>query len=176
MKLDEKVEINEKDWLADYYPVTAESMKGKPLKEILDHSIHKWEGLLCLSDYGLKMSNIEVVNQNDHQVLGFGSDTCSLCVQFQESSKGRDTCQGCPIFESRGKVFCHSHRNGEQYSPYAMFSIFGDYDPMIKALAKAKFWLEDTVITHNGEVFQAKRGDKVGEGFTQIQALEHLNG
>ncbi len=122
-----------KSWLRDYYSVPADHTKKH---EALDHSIRKWEGLDpdVLKKHGMEARG-HGVYADALKVLGINGDSCALCYHHED-------CEGCPLMKARGGVPCDEF-NGDcdaprDDSPFHTFTNYGDPEPMIMWLKKAK--------------------------------------
>jgi hypothetical protein len=136
-----------KTWKRTYLPVPAKNIRT--WLGALNHALRKWTGALPTNRARHKVwpewSNIKL-SDGTHSVTVFTSDQCALCLL------GGSNCEGCPLYESRGRVRCDIPTDNEkmtnQDAPYSMWCHFGDPHPMIEALKKAKVWYQRPK-THN---------------------------
>lgn len=130
------LEKEREDWLAKFYPIPADRC---PKEDALAHSILKWGGLL-----------LENLPKNAAVPIDVTSSTCALCQYYNEYSEHDGNgayfpCGKCPLYLSRDGVPCDQVRGGDDLdvSPYSAWSMFRNPKPMIKALAKAKAFVEN---------------------------------
>lgn len=78
-------------------------MNAKTL-EALKASIAKWEA--NAETARTSFSDGSKVKRGPHAqpgVIGVGPDDCPLCEMFVD-----DACEGCPVFEETGEIYCES--------------------------------------------------------------------
>jgi hypothetical protein len=108
-----------KTWLAEYYPIPADSKRVNP-RNALEHSIRKWIGLLHtnMERHGVRWSPDCFLTDGVEEFCLM--DTCSLCVHFYDAdvwaestdSPGSEDgpevepCSACPLYKSRGGKPC----------------------------------------------------------------------
>ena len=114
-------------WKKEFYPTEASDIDNT--LDAIEHSITKWKGLLPenLSKHGLEVDDGSIWDSNKgYMVISAG--TCALCQLFIE----RD-CPDCPLKNYLGKR-CDE---GDD-SPYIIFSLSNNPQPMIEALELSK--------------------------------------
>jgi hypothetical protein len=124
-------------WKIEFYPVEAQDV---PVKQALDHSIRKWEGLRrenlvrheCHARGGVFCS--PYVASGDDDKLEIDADTCALCTHHYTERN----CPSCPLSLVRGGVRCDRVMDDEAPHPYAAFLDLKDPEPMLKWLYAAK--------------------------------------
>lgn len=122
-------------WMQEFYPVRAEHAK-----DVLEHSIQKWTGLL---PENLEKHEVSVqyyapgklrVLEKDEQgfFLWIDSSTCALCMQHLKDS---GYCDFCPLFRVLG-MRCDA--NDWEKSPWRQFVRYKVAQPMLDLLLQAK--------------------------------------
>lgn len=112
-------------WKKEFYTDINKACKSK--KSAIEHSLHKWRGLLPknLSKHKIKKEVHEntIIDKND--AFRIGADSCALCVKYDSF------CVTCPLFNYLG-TFCDYHDT----SPYTYWINTHDPKPMISALTE----------------------------------------
>lgn len=114
-------------WKKEFYPTEASEIDNTP--DAIEHSITKWKGLLPenLSKHYLEIDDGSIWDSNKgYMVISAG--TCALCQLFIETD-----CPNCPLRDYLG----HRCDDGED-SPYIIFSLSNNPQPMIDALELSK--------------------------------------
>lgn len=114
-------------WRAEFYPVRADEVTKE---YAVEHSLQKWRGL--------RRSNLErhgfVDTGDDGKLpLSVDSSTCALCEHHLK--KG---CPTCPITLATGDR-CDKIVYGK-ISPWRVWTLAHNPEPMIKALEAAQLW------------------------------------
>jgi hypothetical protein len=118
-------------WSEQFYPVPAEVVADTGgLKECLEHSIKKWEGLAMLKPPD---SGNHCVTLPDGTLFKVDCTTCALCA-FCSTKTGRIECEYCPVSE----VY---ERDCEK--EYKQYIRGGDPKPMLDLLKKARAYVAD---------------------------------
>ncbi len=105
-------------WRRRFYPIPADQVVES---KALAHSIRKWDGLA-------QFGNVAELDIDD--------STCALCHHYAESFTYG--CDGCPLYESRGKFRCDHAIGKERKAPYTAWEDDQNAKPMVIALEKAK--------------------------------------
>lgn len=133
------------DWLAEYYPETAEATvaRTKDPVELLEHSLLHWKGLRpdVLEKFGLYADGSWIKTKGDNKsILHVGADTCTLCHAYRTSLHALvspETCGTCPIWQLQPNC-C----GGSPIGPWPAWKKHNDPEPMFAllcwALDKAK--------------------------------------
>lgn len=136
-----------KSWKAEFYPITAGQAAKKSLVEAVEHSIQKWNGLrkANLKKHNLEVGYLDRIEDEDGDTLGIDVDSCALCKKFVVPN---GKCDGCPLFESRGKVTCDNYTKKEFEEedgnhPFGEWCDWNNPVPMIRALKKALKWAKE---------------------------------
>lgn len=150
-------------WKREFYPKPARDV---PVKDAVQHSLVKWIGLRPdnLARHGLcrDEDGFTIIEPDDKEnKLDISAASCALCVHFlkDEDEEDGDDCRLCPLAIARGGVHCdeaamwyadpesisprltaeeYALLSAEKYSPYRRFTAYGDPEPMIFWLKKAK--------------------------------------
>lgn len=136
-------------WLQKFYPTPAKETKGKPLVEIVQHSLTKWRGALELADFGLRKHRYypwALHGKESGVTLKFDAVTCSLCVNFHDMKPGPEGtmfCQHCPVREVNGGNTC----NGS----FVHWCDTEDARPMVELLEKTLAFVQRTEIQSEPE-------------------------
>ena len=118
-------------WEKEFYPITAKEFeKGANDRTLVDHSLRKWRGLRIenLRRHKLIQEGCEIGG-----FLAIDDRTCALCARYLHPGC---MCDGCPIVEVRGDR-CDNKKDGEDESPYHLFTCFSNPEPMITLLEEA---------------------------------------
>ena len=130
-------------WKAEFYPQSAAETLALKIDDTertelaLAHSIQKWRGLTpaALARHQLKVVDGDLFPSNGaDETFGIDAESCALCMAFPG-------CKDCPLYGSRDNVSCDSTTAEEAHSPFFMFSVDSDPQPMIDALEKARQWI-----------------------------------
>lgn len=140
-------------WLKKFYPTPASKTKGKPLAEIVQHSLTKWRGALELADFGLRkhrsypwVLDSRLQPNSLEALVKFDTSTCSLCVNFHDMKPGTEGsmfCQYCPVREVNGSKNCN-----EQFVRWCDYE---DARPMVELLEKTLAFVQRTEIQSKPE-------------------------
>lgn len=129
-------------WMAEFYPVDADTVPKDDNLKLLAHSLRKWIGLMpkALEKHGVRVLRGVVQNMDYSGGLPFlpiSAATCALCRAYT----GCGDCGDCPIQVATNyclsyptKLWDDSIKAGY---PYGIFAQTGNPRPMIKVLAKA---------------------------------------
>ena len=139
------------EWLKKYYPVSAEEIvkdKNISTKQLVLHSIQKWEGLYLRNrkPYGIGISGIfnTLIDENLDEVLRMGCESCTLCLRFHwmwAGSKEAGICEDCPITLATGSPCDVGDSN-----PWRIWANYHNPTPMLTALKKALVYCEENGI------------------------------
>ena len=139
-------------WKKEFYPVKAETIAKKGSEvDIVQHSLTKWIGLRPknLAKHGMKRVEFDLISEVDANFdewpycdknsLSITDETCSLCQRYQYEEEDSDnSCETCPLYIVRKNTPCTScEKDKERISPYSMFTVKGDPEPMIADLRRA---------------------------------------
>lgn len=115
-------------WKKEFYPREASDIDDTP--DAIEHSITKWKGLLPenLSKHNLEIDDGSIWDSKG-QYMVISSGTCALCRLFIEITD----CPECPLSKHLG----YRCDDGET-SPYMVFTLFNNPQPMIDALIACK--------------------------------------
>ena len=133
-------------WKQEYMPTDASDFCDAPrtCKSVFDaviHSLRKWYGLRHYNRaehrvMPLGMSyKYRIITDAAQNELDIDSSSCALCSMFDEES---DSCEACPLYLARDKVSCFQMAEDEKESPYMAWTDYGDPNPMIDNLEKAR--------------------------------------
>ena len=118
-------------WKAEFYPVDADDPSVNNTLAAIRHSLLKWTGL--------RKDNIERHGGYPIELVRSG-ETCALCVRYVYAV---GDCRDCPISKARGNRCCSTCGPNESDSPWRMWTLYRDPEPMIAALEAAeKWWLD----------------------------------
>lgn len=143
-------------WRRAFYDVPAEAVAADRRNGDLDliaHSLRKWEGLKRenLDAHGLYAEGGEILwREEEYVVFLVDTETCALCQRHYGKEKvldhpylGSHECGTCPLARSRpGGAPCDRRARREKAAPFDRFLDTGDAKPMIRALQKARKWVE----------------------------------
>ncbi len=131
--------MNYKDWLAKYYPIPANEIKGTDI-ELINHAILKWEGLLDLNDYNLRFSGTAVLDKETNKsILIINGESCSLCEKYYRRDDTYDNiCEDCPL----SKILGHPCDSGNHNNEALYWQALKNPQLMIDALIEAREMVE----------------------------------
>ena len=140
-------------WKKEFYPVKAETIAKKGSEvDIVQHSLTKWIGLRPnnLVKHGMKKVEFNLISEVDanfdewpycdKKSLSITDETCSLCkaYRYDDLTWISHPCENCPLHIVRKNTPCTLCEKGkERISPYSMFTVKGDPEPMIADLRRA---------------------------------------
>lgn len=151
-------------WRAAFYPDTAQAFVERAKRVglstdtmqrvAIEHSLSKWTGLLgsSLKAHGvyfdpystLLREGTYATNDDDDAGVEIAGESCALCAlsAARTGLVGSAICRVCPLALSRDGKPCVDVTDDEELSPWETFQELHDPKPMIRALRKAKKWLE----------------------------------
>lgn len=119
-----------KTWKKEFYPKAP--TKKMTVREALEHSIRKWEGLRPENlerHEVLRSKYYWLADEANMDTFDINADSCALCKKFYLMDY---ECTDCPLYQQLGKRCDANDR-----SPYVIWRTKGNPEPMIKALKKA---------------------------------------
>lgn len=137
------------DWLATYYPITAESIHLSLLEHsdndpyldlhLLLHSFRKWSGLTpdILIAHGLLVRNGVLFTSSGDRFLAIDGGSCSLCQRYCYYTSAHP-CSLCPIHTHTDE--CSGHNN----APYHQWLHSSNPLPMLSSIRSALITLIDS--------------------------------
>lgn len=122
-------------WKAEFYPIDASKV---PVEDAVQHSLRKWRGLTKenLASHELSRNRRSIEEGGYGGSLPINSESCALCHHYFNGNV-QDSCDGCPLFESLGRICYEGCEEDNRDSIYHQFTINGNPLPMIAALEKA---------------------------------------
>ncbi|MHB8346010.1 MAG: hypothetical protein ACYDHM_02305 [Acidiferrobacterales bacterium] len=129
--------MSKETWLQEYYPIAADSPEAtaSPVAAV-KHSIRKWHGLRssALRHHKIKvvaggLYGLRAVPSRATPFLRITSTSCALCALYKLN------CWRCPLYAVRYRTCDIANEAGP--SPYVMFLLSGDPEPMIHWLEAA---------------------------------------
>lgn len=138
-----------KTWRQEFYPISADDIVEKNKFRVsgdivlLKHSLSKWIGFReeNLNKHGVKLGKLKdgVKCLYDEYGVEFPIDakSCALCVSYLTEDNDF-SCDGCPLFEFRGKASCDdqslAEADAERSSPWWAFVTYSNPEAMIGEL------------------------------------------
>lgn len=133
-------------WMDEFYPTPAQKFPTE--LEAVEHSLRKWKGLTKenLKKHCVDQHRFSIIDASDVK-LDIDCTTCALCQYHVESPEYIADCNKCILKKVNVSEF-----NGQQYSCdstmpekhtgiYQEFMSYGNPQPMIELLEKAKAYL-----------------------------------
>jgi hypothetical protein len=111
-------------WKEEFYPVPADQVKAK---DALEHSLRKWQGLRkeALEKHQLTHTKLHHIRcRASQRQLKIDSTSCALCFFYMDAND----CEDCLL-----RPRCDQTDD----SPFCVWRISGDPEPMIAALKAA---------------------------------------
>lgn len=130
-------------WKAEFYPCSANAMQDASPVDVVQHSLNKWRGMRIenLTRHGCDVSvDRDIICEATESRLGISGGSCSLCQAYmgKDPDENAPTCSMCPLYIVRGGNACEKPAGEEALSPWSMWMIHVDPEPMI-------MWLEKTL-------------------------------
>ena len=113
-------------WKKKYYPV--EPTGDMSEREAIKHSLRKWQGLTpeILEEYELEKGKTRIFDfgDNDCKCFWVDNNSCALCMIYEND------CELCPLPRTLAGNCTYGN------SPYEIWAITGNAQPMIDALKR----------------------------------------
>lgn len=139
-------------WMDLYYPTPAEEFEPDyeqdidpppPTPEVrlaaVEHCLRKWVGLrpAALDEHDVERDGPMLLDSEEHFDIDAGS--CALCALHEDGTG----CEHCVLAQARGGTPCAGYGDcdrdrGDDRGPYHEFTRFGNPEPMIFWLTKAR--------------------------------------
>lgn len=133
-------------WMDEFYPTPAQKFPTE--LEAVEHSLRKWKGLTKenLEKHCVDQRHSSIKDASDAK-LAIDSTTCALCQQHTEDGEDFADCDKCilkkiNVSEFDGQHYgCASALPEKDVTTYREFTVYGNPQPMIELLEKAKAYL-----------------------------------